>query len=71
MTAFESTMLRPVSILHEPCLRALLIVFCGACGTANAALLPPAGYFAAVRIKPGQAGQAHRQAADEGKAGAA
>jgi poly(beta-D-mannuronate) lyase len=55
MTAFESTMLRPLSILHAPGLRALLIVFCGACATANAALLPPAGYFAAVRIKPGEA----------------
>jgi poly(beta-D-mannuronate) lyase len=31
----------------------LLILACGACPTANAALLPPAGYFAPVRIKPG------------------
>jgi poly(beta-D-mannuronate) lyase len=53
MTALVSTMLRPLPTLHAPCLVALLLAACSAGTTANAALLPPAGYFAAVRIKPG------------------
>jgi poly(beta-D-mannuronate) lyase len=55
MTAFTSKILGPSTPWGALGLSALLTASCGACALANAALLPPAGYFEAVRTKPVEA----------------